>query len=197
MTTLLLATNNKHKVEEIRHFLAGLPYELRTIGEYPQVPVTIEDAPTLDGNALKKAREAYEATGLLCMADDTGLEVTALDKAPGVYSARYAGENVTYKDNCDKLLREMKDVPEGKREARFRTVIAIVGKGVERTVEGRVDGVILEAPRGEMGFGYDPLFVPDGSSLSYAEMSMDEKNRSSHRARALEKAVVVLKEILA
>ena len=195
MTTLLLATNNKHKVEEIQHFLTGLPYDLLSLSDIPNGPNTIEDAPTLDGNALKKAREAYAATGMLCMADDTGLEVFYLRMEPGVYSARYAGEKVTYKDNCDKLLRELNGVPVRRRKAQFRTVIAIVGKGIERTVEGKVEGSILEDPRGEMGFGYDPLFVPDGSALSYAEMSMEEKNRSSHRARALEKAVQVLKEI--
>jgi XTP/dITP diphosphohydrolase len=190
---LLLATNNKHKVEEIRHFLAALPFEVRSLADIPNAPVTVEDEPTLQGNALKKAREAYQSSGMLSLADDTGLEVFYLAMAPGVYSARYAGEKVTYKDNCDKLLRAMNGVAPRRRKAQFRTVIAIVGKGIEQTVEGRVEGMILESPRGSEGFGYDPLFVPAGHGRSYAEMSIAEKNVLSHRARALEKAVEVLK----
>lgn len=193
MTLLLLATNNKHKVEEIRHFLAGLPYDVRSLTDIPNGPNTVEDLPTLEGNALKKAREAYLASGMLSLADDTGLEVFYLAMNPGVFSARYAGENATYHDNCVKLQNAMLGVAPRRRKAQFRTVIAIVGNGIERTVEGRVEGLILEEPRGEQGFGYDPLFVPNGYTRSYAEMSIEEKNLLSHRARALEKAVEVLK----
>lgn len=193
MTPLLLATNNKHKVEEIRHFLAALPYDVRSLADIPNGPNTIEDLPTLEGNALKKAREAYLASGMLSLADDTGLEVFYLAMKPGVFSARYAGEQASYHDNCVKLRNAMLGVPPRRRKAQFRTVIAIVGKGIERTVEGRVEGIILEEPRGSQGFGYDPLFVPNGFSKSYAEMSIEEKNLLSHRARALEKAVEVLK----
>lgn len=192
MTPLLLATNNKHKTDEIRHFLRSLPFDVRSLSDVPDSPKTIEDAPTLEGNALKKAREAYAATGILTMADDTGLEVFYLGLRPGVLSARYAGENVTYQDNCDKLLREMNGVAPRRRRAQFRTVIAIVGKGIERTVEGKVEGEILESPRGDQGFGYDPLFVPKGYTLSYAEMDIVQKNQLSHRARALEQAVTIL-----
>ncbi len=195
MTPLLLATNNKHKVEEIRHFLASLPFEVRSLADIPNGPVTVEDEPTLEGNALKKAREAYAASGMLSLADDTGLEVFYLRMEPGVYSARYAGANPTYKDNCDKLLREMQGVAVRRRRAQFRTVIAIVGKGIERTVEGKVEGMILESPRGGQGFGYDPLFVPTGHTRSFAEMSIEEKNTLSHRARALELAVTLLKKL--
>ncbi|NUN68340.1 MAG: RdgB/HAM1 family non-canonical purine NTP pyrophosphatase [Bacteroidetes bacterium] len=195
MTPLLLATNNKHKVEEIRHFLSGLPYVVRSLADIPNGPVTVEDAPTLEGNALKKAREAFAESGMLSMADDTGLEVQALGMRPGVYSARYAGEGATYHDNCVKLLEELQGVPEEKRRAQFRTVIAIVGREFEGTVEGKVEGMILTALRGEQGFGYDPLFVPDGHSRSYAEMTIGEKNTLSHRARALEKAVTILSSL--
>jgi len=195
LTQLLLATNNRHKVEEIRHFLASLPYTVLSLADIPNGPITIEDEPTLEGNALKKGREAYNASGMLSLADDTGLEVFYLTMKPGVLSARYAGEMATYQDNCDKLRLSMMGVPPRRRKAQFRTVIAIVGKGFERTVEGRVEGIILEEPRGNQGFGYDPLFVPAGFSKSYAEMSTEEKNQLSHRALALTHAVKVLKQL--
>ena len=195
MTDLLIATNNKHKVEEIKHFLSTLPFSVRSLIDIPNGPKTIEDEPTLQGNALKKAREAFQATGMLSLADDTGLEVFYLAMKPGVYSARYAGEQATYQDNCDKLRHAMLGVAPRRRKAQFRTVVAIVGKGIEQTVEGKVEGIILEEPRGSQGFGYDPLFVPNGYSRSYAEMSIEEKNQLSHRARALEKAVEILKSI--
>lgn len=195
MTDLLIATNNKHKVEEIKHFLSSLPFSVRSLSDIPNGPKTVEDEPTLQGNALKKAREAFQATGMLSLADDTGLEVFYLAMKPGVYSARYAGEQATYQDNCDKLRNAMLGVAPRRRKAQFRTVVAIVGKGIERTVEGKVEGTILEEPRGSQGFGYDPLFVPNGYSRSYAEMSIEEKNQLSHRARALEKAVEILKQL--
>ncbi len=193
MTELLIATNNKHKLEEINRYIASLSVTLRSLSDVPEMPATVEDAPDLRGNALKKAREAYAASGMLSLADDTGLEVYYLALKPGVRSARYAGENATYEDNCKKLLMTMRGVPPRRRKAQFRTVVAIVGKGIEHTVEGSVQGTILEEPRGTMGFGYDPLFVPDGFTTTYAEMTVEEKNQISHRARALEKAVEVLR----
>jgi len=195
VTKILLATNNLHKVEEIKHFFASLPLEVHSLIDIPNGPKTIEDESTLEGNALKKAREAFEATGMLSLADDTGLEVFYLAMKPGVYSARYAGEQATYKDNCDKLRRAMTGVAPRRRKAQFRTVIAIVGKGIQQTVEGIVEGIIIEEPRGDQGFGYDPLFMPKGFSKTYAEMSIEEKNKLSHRALALGKAVKVLKHI--
>lgn len=195
MQKLLIATHNKHKVEEIKFFLSSFSFEIKSFADIPNAPKTIEDRPTLEGNALKKAQEAFDATGILTLADDTGLEVYYLAMEPGVFSARYAGENASYKNNCDKLLGAMKGVAQRRRGARFRTVIAIVGKGIERTAEGIVEGDILEEPRGDHGFGYDPLFVPKGFSRTYAEMTINEKNQLSHRARALEKAVEVLKGI--
>ncbi len=196
MTNLLLATRNNHKAEEIMHLLAGSEYQILTLNDFPDVPEVIEDQPTLERNALKKARTAYEKAGVLSLADDTGLECYYLELKPGVYSARYAGEGATYEDNNRKLLWAMKAVPFRRRNARFRTVIAIVGKGIEKVVEGRVEGDILEAPRGMNGFGYDPLFVPRGQKKTYAEMTLEEKNQISHRAMALKKAVEVLKTIL-
>jgi XTP/dITP diphosphohydrolase len=191
---IILATNNLHKIEEIQSFLAPLSFEMHSARD-TAIPKTIEDEPTLQGNALKKARETFRATGMLSLADDTGLEVYALDMRPGVFSSRYAGENVSYADNNKKLLEELSGVHTDKRGARFRTVVAIVGNGIERTVEGIVEGTILEALRGVQGFGYDPLFVPNGYSKTYAEMTIEEKNQLSHRARALERAVDVLKEL--
>lgn len=193
MTTLLLATNNLHKIDEIASYLSPLGYTIRSARDTP-IPKTVEDKPTLEGNALKKARETHLATGELSLADDTGLEVFYLALKPGVLSARYAGENASYAENCQKLLRAMNGVPPRRRAARFRTVIAVVGNKTEWTVEGTVTGKILEEPRGDGGFGYDPLFVPEGFDRTYAEMGLDEKNLLSHRARALQKAVELLKK---
>lgn len=195
MKQLLIATHNRHKKEEIAHLLSNEPYEVKDLDDVSNAPATIEDQPTLEGNALKKAREGFAATGMLTLADDTGLEVYYLELEPGVYSARYSGEGATYASNNAKLLAALKGVPPRRRGARFRTAVAIVGKGIERTVEGAVEGVILEAPRGAEGFGYDPLFMPDGSTKTYAEMSLEEKSTLSHRARAFEQALRVLKEI--
>lgn len=195
MKKILIATHNKHKIEEITSILTPLGYDIISFDDIPNAPTTIENKATLEGNALKKAREAFQASNILTLADDSGLEVYYLELQPGVFSARYAGENVTYADNNKKLLNAMKGVPERRRKARFRTVIAIVGKGIERTAEGAVEGKILESPRGEGGFGYDPLFVPDGCSKTYAQMSMAEKNSLSHRSRALKKAVEILQSL--
>lgn len=195
MTQLLLATNNPHKVDEIKHFLQPLSFEIHSLIDMPAVPKTIEDEPTLKGNALKKAQEAFQATGMLSMADDTGLEVFYLALQPGVLSARYAGDDATYQKNCDKLQRALLGVPAWRRNAQFRTVIAMVGKKFEATVEGIVEGKIIEEARGNEGFGYDPLFVPNGYRQTYAEMTISQKNTLSHRARALEKAVEVLKTL--
>jgi XTP/dITP diphosphohydrolase len=189
---ILLATNNRHKVEEIAGLLGSHGFSVKSLADYPATPKTIEDQPTLEGNALKKAREAFKATGLLSLADDTGLECYYLELKPGVVSARYSGENATYAENNVKLLHALKGVPPRRRNARFRTVVAIVGKGVEKVVEGKVEGDIAESPRGTGGFGYDPLFIPGGSKKTYAEMTMDEKNKISHRSMAISKAVELL-----
>lgn len=195
MQKLLIATHNKHKVEEIRHLLSGLSFEVVSFNDIPHPPKTIEDQPTLEKNALKKAHEAFAATGILSLADDTGLGCYYLALAPGVYSARYAGEKATYADNNKKLLHALRGVPQRRRTVRFRTVVAIVGKKTEHVFEGKVEGRILEAPRGTNGFGYDPLFVPSGYNKTYAEMTIEEKNQLSHRALALKNAIEFLKTI--
>ena len=160
---------------------------MRSLGINEDIP---EDQQTLEGNALQKARFLYDRTGESCFADDTGLEVDALNGAPGVYSARYAGEAKNSLDNMALLLKNMSGIQN--RKARFRTVIALILDGKEYLFEGIVNGTIAEEPRGTAGFGYDPLFVPDGYSTTFAEMDSDAKNAISHRGRAVEKLAAFL-----
>jgi len=185
LDTLVLATRNPHKTEELKALLAGLPVAIKDLRDFPQCPDVEEDGETLEDNAWKKALSAHACTGLPALADDTGLEVYYLLGRPGVHSARYAGEAASYADNCHKLLREMTQVPARKRQARFRCVLALAAKGLEQQFEGMVQGSILLAPRGGNGFGYDPLFRPDGFDRSFAELTADEKNAISHRGRAM------------
>jgi len=190
---IVIATRNVHKLAEINALFDTQGCEVGSALDFPDIPDTIEDRPTLEGNAIKKATELMNATGLSTLADDSGLEVEALHNAPGVYSARYAGEPCSYEDNNLKLLRELDGIKN--RRARFRTVMALVCLGKEPvTVEGVINGVIATAPRGENGFGYDPLFIPDGFSQTFAELSAIEKNKISHRARALIEVAKVWKK---
>ena len=184
---LLIATRNAHKLEEIRRIFDFSGLEVLSAFDFPDIPDVEEDGDTLEANAIKKATEMARATGCWTLADDSGLEVEALDGAPGVYSARYAGEACSYEKNNQKLLRELSG--QSNRNARFRTVIALSSPdGEVRTVEGICPGRIIEELRGEHGFGYDPLFVPEGYEQTFAELSAEEKNTISHRARALQKA---------
>ena len=193
---LLLATRNLDKIEEIREALAGLEIDLLTVDELGPLPEVIEDQETLLGNAVKKAATLASLSGLLALADDTGLEVDALNGAPGVYSSRYSGEGATYAENVAKLLSDLVGVPSSERTARFRCVIAIAdARGVE-TVDGVCEGYILDAPRGSGGFGYDPVFLVPESSKTFAELTLAEKNRISHRGRALARMRVVLEKRL-
>lgn len=186
MERLVLATRNRDKVTEIAQLLEELNLELHTLIEFPDAPVVIEDGETLKENAIKKAREIAEHTGMPAVADDTGLEVDALNGAPGVYSSRYAGENASYEDNVRKLLQELEAVPSERRSARFRCVVALVAGGDTHTVEGVCNGVIIDAPRGDQGFGYDPVFFVPEHGQTFAEMQPNLKNQISHRARAFE-----------
>jgi XTP/dITP diphosphohydrolase len=180
----IIATRNAHKLEEIRAIFNTGGLDVCSALDFPEIPDTIEDRDTLEGNAIKKAQELCAATGLMALADDSGLEVDALDGAPGVYSARYAGEPCSYENNNAKLLRELSG--KDNRRARFRTVIALARPGEDPlTVEGKCEGVIIDQLRGEHGFGYDPLFVPDGYSETFAELPSEVKNKISHRANAL------------
>ena len=178
---LVFATNNKHKLEEMRAILGG-KVELLSLSDIDCHDESPETADTLEGNALIKARYIFDKYGLSCFADDTGLEVDALDGAPGVYSARYAGENNDSVANVAKLLHNL--TGKSCRDAQFRTVIALILNGEEKLFDGIVRGSISEECRGVGGFGYDPVFVPEGYTLSFAEMSAEEKNSISHRARA-------------
>ena len=186
---IVFATHNAHKVSEVQAVL-GSEYQLVTATEAGITEEIPETQPTIEGNALQKARYVYEHTGLNCFADDTGLEVEALNGAPGVYSARYAGEHVSYADNNVLLLKNLAGCEN--RKARFRTVIALIVDGKEYLFEERVEGTIATEPHGEGGFGYDPLFVPEGSQLTFAEMSSEAKNKISHRGRAVAKLVAFL-----
>ena len=192
---LIVATRNKHKLEEIHAILAGLDVELHSALDFPEIPDVEEDGETFEANAIKKAVTLARATGCWALADDSGLEVDALGSAPGVYSARYAGEPVSYPANNEKLLREL--AGQNNRRARFRCVMALSDPaGRAETVEGRCEGHIIEALRGVAGFGYDPLFVPEGFTQTFAEMRADQKNAISHRGQALHAAREKWDEVL-
>lgn len=195
MRDLVLATNNRDKVRELAHSLVGLPLRVRALKDLGDWPEVEETGQTLAENALLKARAGLERTGLACLADDTGLEVDALGGEPGVRSSRYAGEDVTYAQNVDKLLRELQGVPAEARTARFRCVIALVDPdGRERLVEGVAEGRILSERQGSGGFGYDPVFWVPETGRTFAEMTLEEKQACSHRGKALEAARRVLEE---
>lgn len=181
---LVLATRNQNKVVELKAAMRDLEVFFVTAAAFPHVPEVEEDQPTLEGNALKKARTLYEATGLPAMADDTGLEVAALDGRPGVYTARYAGEGCSYADNRRKMLGELQG--QSHRVAQFRTVIALVSAKGEWVFEGICEGTITSEERGLGGFGYDAIFQPLGYELTFAEMDLEVKNQISHRGRAVQ-----------
>lgn len=184
---LVFATNNNHKLHEVRELLACGAFDVVSLKDIECFEDIAETGDTLDENSLIKAKYVWDRYGKSCFADDTGLEVEALRGRPGVYSARYAGEGCSFRDNVIKLLKEMEGVEN--RRARFRTVITLIIDGEVHSFEGRVDGYILEKETGEEGFGYDPVFVPDGYNESFAEMPLDLKNKISHRGLAVMKLV--------
>lgn len=188
---MVFASNNEHKLAEVSRALSGV--KIRKLKEVLGDVDIVEDGETLDKNAAIKARFVHERTGLNCFADDTGLEIKGLKGEPGVYSARYAGEGCSFDDNMDKVLRNLEGIED--RSACFRTVIHLILDGNEYSVEGRVDGEILPQKVGAKGFGYDPIFKPTGSDLTFAEMSMEEKNRISHRGRAVQKLSELLVQL--
>ena len=191
MKQIVFATNNKNKLREMREIMDGL-YEVLSLDDIGCHEEIVEDADTIQGNAKIKADFITNRYQMNCFADDTGLEVEALGGAPGVYSARYAGEHCSYQDNVNKMLAAMKGVEN--RKAAFRTVIALNYNGESYYFEGRCDGQITESQRGTDGFGYDPIFQPDGFEETFAEMSHGEKNAISHRGRATQKLIAFLKE---
>ena len=188
---LVFATNNKHKLEEVRAILGNRieVLSLNDINCHDDIP---ETADTLEGNALIKARYIYDKFGVDCFADDTGLEVEALDGEPGVYSARYAGEDCNPEANMYKLLQNLTE--KNNRNAQFRTVIALIIQGEEKLFNGIVKGTISNEKMGNAGFGYDPIFIPEGFSESFAQMTSDMKNSISHRYRATEELSKYLKQ---
>ncbi|OGS22944.1 MAG: non-canonical purine NTP pyrophosphatase, RdgB/HAM1 family [Elusimicrobia bacterium RIFOXYA2_FULL_39_19] len=197
---LVIATNNKDKLKEIKDIISAmnLPEKVQVLSlpDYKNVPEVIEDGATLEANAIKKAQTIADFTGEIALADDTGLEVDALNGAPGVYSARFAGPGCNYKDNNKKLLTELQTYPDNKRIARFRCVIAVVVPGGKTyTAEGAVNGFIAKEMRGTDGFGYDPLFMITGLNKTYAELNLEEKNKISHRAIAVKKSKDILLEL--
>lgn len=192
MKKIVIATSNPHKLLEVKEILKDLPYQFVGLNEFPDIPEIEETGTTLLENSLIKARTVHKITGFPIVADDTGLEVNSLNGAPGIRSARYAGEKATSKDNLNKLLKDLDGVPYEKRQAQFRTVISFVTDLKEHWVEGIVKGIILNEPRGENGFGYDPIFYIPELNMTFAELSMERKNKISHRGLALEKFRILL-----
>lgn len=192
---LILATHNEHKTQEIRDLIIseGLPYEVMSLHEIGDDLEIEETGETLTENSRLKAETCYRRHHMDCFADDTGLEVTSLDGRPGVYSARYAGPACRPADNIRKLLHELKGVED--RSAVFKTVITLILDDKIHTFEGQVRGSITEQPRGEGGFGYDPIFQPEGYDCTFAQMSEEEKNHISHRGRAVEALICFLRSL--
>lgn len=192
---LFAATHNRDKLREIRSILKDTGWKIVGVDDLPPYPEPDETGATLAANALLKARHGFHRSGLLTLADDSGLEVEALGGRPDVHSARYAGANCTYADNVRKLLAEMKDVPIGRRAARFRCVMALVGPDLETWTEGIVNGCITTSPHGSNGFGYDPVFYANELGKTFAEAWPEEKHSISHRRRALEGIITILKTL--
>jgi len=196
---LLLASGSAHKVAEVRRILdaAGLRAEVIGLGDVEPYPEPIEDGATFEDNALIKARAGFARTGLATLADDSGIEVDVLNKMPGVRSARWAGGHGSDQENLELLLRQIDDVEDARRTARFVCAMALVWDGGEVVRRGVVEGRITRAPRGANGFGYDPVFNPDGYSVTTAEMSAGEKDAISHRGRAVRAIVPEIEALIA
>ena len=198
MTQIVLATRNHHKKQELIALLQDVNVSIRTLDDFPEAPDVVEDGDTCEANAMKKAVEIARYTGLPAVADDTGLEVDALDGRPGAFAARYAGEHASYEDNCRKLLHELRGIPAIRRGARFVTVAAIAfPTGQTASVRGVLEGSIAEETTGSHGFGYDPIFIVPEYQQTLAELSPDVKNSISHRARAFSQAKNLLKQMMA
>ena len=186
---IVLATRNKKKIEEIRRITADLPITILSLDDFPDCPETVEDRDTFEGNAVKKAVEVAQCTGRIALADDSGLEVTALGGAPGVYSARYASEATSGNDpkNYEKLLKDLSNIPTEERAAQFVCCLVLAyPDGRTKTFFGYARGRIAYEARGKKGFGYDPVFLPEGLDRTFAEMTADEKDALSHRAKAID-----------
>ena len=197
MKRIVLATKNKGKIKEMRELLAPMNIEVLSLADFSPVDDAEENGATFAENAMLKARYYFAHTGTPCLADDSGLEVDALGGRPGVYSARYSGEDATDAANNAKVLREMEGIEKDKRTARFRCAMAFVGEGVELTTDGTCEGTLLTEERGQGGFGYDPIFYVPKFDRTLAEMSSDEKNSISHRGAAVRKMADLIAEMMA
>ena len=197
MAALVIASRNEHKVEELRQLLKGLAIDVLSLKDFPDAPEVEEDGNTFEANALKKARTIAQHTNHTVLADDSGLEVDVLGGQPGVHSARFAGEYASDEENNRKLIGLLEGVSAKDRTARFRCVIALVNpSGHERLVEGVCLGLIIDKPQGSGGFGYDPLFMVPDTGMTFAQLSSDEKNRISHRGKALQEALPIISQWL-
>jgi XTP/dITP diphosphohydrolase len=194
---IVVATTNQNKLRELKELLNGFDVQILSLTDFPDCPPVVEDGESFAENALKKAQAICAYTGLLTIADDSGLEVDWLGGQPGIFSARYAGEGADDRKNYEKLLQQMEGVTPENRGARFRCVLVIAApSGKQRIVEGEYRGLIITGPRGENGFGYDPVFLDHETGLTFAEMSSVQKNQISHRARALKELLKILPKFL-
>ena len=196
LNTIVLATHNRDKREELQEALSEFTVKILSLNDFPFIGEIEEVGQTLLENSMIKAKTVHNLTQLPVIADDTGLEVEALNGAPGIYSARYAGEDVTYEDNVNKLLAEMENIPLKNRKAQFRTVISFVDKDRELWTEGTIKGIIGETAKGKNGFGYDPVFFVPELEKTFSELSIGEKNKISHRGLAMKKFRILLREYI-
>ncbi len=196
LNTIVLATHNRDKREELQEALSEFTVKILSLNDFPFIGEIEEVGQTLLENSMIKAKTVHNLTQLPVIADDTGLEVEALNGAPGIYSARYAGEDVTYEDNVNKLLAEMENIPLENRKAQFRTVISFVDKDRELWTEGTIKGIIGETAKGKNGFGYDPVFFVPELEKTFSELSIGEKNKISHRGLAMKKFRILLREFI-
>ena len=196
LNTIVLATQNRNKREELQEALSEFTVKILSLNDFPFIGEIEEVGQTLLENSMIKSKTVHNLTQLPAIGDDTGLEVEALNGAPGIYSARYAGEDVTYEDNVNKLLAEMENIPLENRKAQFRTVISFVDKDRELWTEGRIKGIIGESAKGKNGFGYDPVFFVPELEKTFSELSIGEKNRISHRGLAMKKFRILLREYI-
>jgi len=196
LNTIVLATHNRDKREELQEALSEFTVKILSLNDFPFIGEIEEVGQTLLENSMIKAKTVHNLTQLPVIADDTGLEVEALNGAPGIYSARYAGEDVTYEDNVNKLLAEMENIPLENRKAKFRTVISFVDKDRELWTEGTIKGIIGETAKGKNGFGYDPVFFVPELEKTFSELSIGEKNKISHRGLAMKKFRILLREYI-
>jgi len=194
---LIVATRNQHKLKEIKTLLRGISIKVVSLNNFKGVPEVKEDGKTMEANAKKKAIQISRFLKKLVVADDSGLEIEALGNRPGVYSARFSGRGATYASNNEKVLKLLKGAPPAKRKARFRCVIAVADRGkLVGRGEGRSSGRIGFEPAGRAGFGYDPIFIPDGYKKTFAQLGIKKKNRISHRSRALVQAKKIVKRYI-